>query len=479
MQRWQDKKWVKAQRICLDFNYTMAEFVGKKHGLAAEEIKALEGKVKEIHAQLLQKRKRGILAFYDLPYEEKEAGRLVKMGRKISRACRNFVVLGIGGSALGGTAIHRALDHSYYNLLSDSQRKGRPRLFFADNIDPDGFQGLLDILDPKETIFNVISKSGSTAETMSQFLYVQDRLIKKLGKDGHRSHIVVTSDPEKGPLRKIAEKEGYSSLAIPPNVGGRFSVFTPVGLLPAAVTGINISMLLAGARDMDKRCKVPNLRQNPAYLNATLYYLADTKKGKSIAVMMPYTNALYGIADWFRQLWAESLGKKTDLDGRPVSTGQTPVRALGVTDQHSQLQLYVEGPNNKLITFLVVEKFHKKIVLSKSFADVDGAGYLGGHSLNELIAVEQKATELSLTVNGRPNISIIVPEVNAFTLGQIFFMLEVQTVFAGGLYNINPLDQPGVEGGKQLAHGLMGRRGFEHKAKEFEERPKKSEKYII
>jgi glucose-6-phosphate isomerase len=290
---------------------------------------------------------------------------------------------------------------------------------------------------------------------------------------------VVTTDPEKGRLREIAEREDYLTFPVPAGVGGRFSVLTPVGLLPAAIAGIDIFMLLAGARDMDGRCRISNLWKNPAYLSAVLYYLADTKKGKPIAVMMPYADALYGVADWFRQLWAESLGKRTDLDGNIVSTGQTPVRALGATDQHSQLQLYMEGSNNKLITFLAVERFHKKISMPESFADVEGVGYLGGRSLNELIAVEQKTTELALTRNKRPNLSIIVPEVNAFTLGQLLFMLEVQTVFAGGLYHINPLDQPGVEEGKQFAYGLMGRKGFEHKAKEFAERPEKSEKYII
>lgn len=479
MKRWQDKKWVRAQRIHLDCNYALADFIGKKNGVAVQEIEALKSKAGVIHGQLLKKRKQGTLAFYNLPYEEKAVAGLARMGHRMAGTCRNFVVLGIGGSALGGVALHRALNHPYYNLLSDAQRRGRPRLFFADNIDPDGFQGLLDILDLKETIFNVISKSGSTAETMSQFLYVRGRLIKELGREGHRPHIVVTTDPERGGLREIAAREGYLSLPIPPQVGGRFSVFTPVGLLAAAVSGIDLSMLLAGARDMDKRCRVADPWRNPAYLNAILHYLADTKKGKTVAVMMPYLDALSSLADWFSQLWAESLGKKSDLDGRTVYVGQTPLRALGATDQHSQLQLYLAGPNNKLITFLVTEKFDKKMVLPKSFTAVEGVGYLGGHSLNRLMAVEQSATERALTTNQRPNISIVLPEVNPFTVGQLFFMLEVQTVFAGGLYHINPLDQPGVEEGKQWTYGLMGRRGFEHKAREFEERPEKSEKYII
>ncbi len=479
MKRSEDGKQQTSQRIRLDFSYAMAESIGAAHGIDKGEITALEPQAKAVHREMQKKRKQGNLGFLDLPYDEKETSRIAKLGRKIGKSCRNFCVLGIGGSALGGIALHRALNHPHYNLLPESARKNRPRIFFADNIDPDGFQGLMDILDLKETVFNVISKSGGTAETMSQFLYVRDRLARKLGKHGHRPHIVVTTDPAKGNLKEIADQEGYLRFSVPPAVGGRFSVLSAVGLLPAAVVGIDIAALLAGAADMDRRSSVPDLWRSPAYMNGVLYYLSAVRKGKNVAVMMPYADSLYGIAEWFRQLWAESLGKKMDLGGRPVSVGQTPVTALGATDQHSQLQLYMEGPNDKTVTFLVVERFRKDVAVPKSFPDVAGVGYLGGHSLNELISAEQRSTELALTRNGRPNMSVVFPEVNAHTIGQVLMMLQIQTVFAGGLYNVNPLDQPGVEEGKHFAYALMGRSGFDHKLAEFEARPEKHGKYLL
>lgn len=479
MNKKKDKGPDEAQRIRLDYSYAMSEYVTPDHGISPERVESLQSRIESVHTELNAKRDRKLLGFYDLPYSEKETSELAKAGRRIGKTCQNFVVLGIGGSALGGIALHRALNHPQYNLLAESVRKGKPRIFFADNIDPDGFQGILDLLDPKETIFNVISKSGGTAETMSQFLYIRERLIRKLGKESHRAHIVITTDPEKGNLKEIADREGYETFQVPPAVGGRFSALSAVGLLPAAVVGIDIASLLAGAREMDGRCNNPNVWQNPAYMNGAIYYLADVEKKKNIVVMMPYADSLHSIADWFRQLWAESLGKKLDLKGKPVWSGQTPVSALGATDQHSQLQLYIEGPNDKIITFLAVEKFRTKVSIPKAFPDMKGVAYLGGHSLNELISIEQKSTELALTRNFRPNNTIILPEINAFTIGQLMMMLEVQTVFTGGLYGVNPLDQPGVEEGKQFAYGLMGRSGFEDKRAEFEARPKKNERFFI
>ncbi|GAF90481.1 unnamed protein product, partial [marine sediment metagenome] len=272
----------------------------------------------------------------------------------------NFVVLGIGGSALGNIALQAALNHPYYNLLDKKTRGGMPRIFVMDNVDPEYFGGLLDIIDPKKTLFNLISKSGGTAEPMSQFMVVREILRKKLGAKA-KDHIIATTDKESGILREIVEKEDYESFVIPGNVGGRFSVFTPVGLLSAAMGGIDIAQLLAGAAAMDSRCSTASLTKNPAYRNAVVHYLADTKKGKSISVMMPYSNALYLIADWYRQLWAESLGKKFDVDKKVVNAGQTPIKALGATDQHSQAQLYVEGPNDKIFTLVGAEKYRREI----------------------------------------------------------------------------------------------------------------------
>jgi glucose-6-phosphate isomerase len=466
-------------RIKYDFNNMMSNVIGDEHGISEEIINTFSGKTKEIDLKLKEKRKRGEIQFFDLPYQKDIVKDINDYADYVSSRFENFVVLGIGGSSLGGIAVHKALNHPYYNLLSKSKRKGRLKLLFLDNIDPDTFTCLSDVIDFKLSCFNFISKSGSTAETNAQFLVIIERLKKMLGNENFKKNVVFTTDEKKGNFRKIANDEGIKSFIIPEGVGGRFSVLTPVGLLPSSVSGIDIEKLLEGAEKMDNICRNPDVWENPAYMNAILHYLLDVEKGKNISVMISYSDALFGMADWYRQLWAESLGKKYSLNGEVVNTGQTPVKALGVTDQHSQLQLYIEGPNDKVITFLGVEKFSSTVEMGFLYKEIEGLSYLSGHSMNELFHAEQIATETALTKNLRPNCSIVLPEINENTLGQVIFMLEVQTAFAGYLYNINPFDQPGVEEGKQFAYGLLGRKGFENKKTEIENRKRKIEKYII
>jgi glucose-6-phosphate isomerase len=199
-------------------------------------------------------------------------------------------------------------------------------------------------------------------------------------------------------------------------------------------------------------------------MNAVLQVLAYNTKKKPISVMIAYSDALRDVADWYRQIWAESLGKRLDLSGRVVHVGPTPVKALGVTDQHSQLQLYMEGPFDKVITFLTVGRFRSTVRIPAGFKHIDGLSYLGGHTLNDLMKAEGQATEFALTQARRVHTAIRLPEINPYTVGQLLFLLEVQTLYAGGLLGINPLDQPGVEASKEYTYGMMGRKGFEHKA---------------
>ncbi len=465
------------QSIRLDFSNMMSEFVGEERGITRKEIDELAPRASVIAADIDARRQAGELGFYQLPYDTEAAGAVTSLADSFQGKCDDFVILGIGGSALGATALFRALCHPLHNLISKSERGGRPRVFVMDNIDPATFKSVLDFINPKKAVFNVITKSGSTAETLSQFLIVRKMLADRIGKESVKEHIVVTTGS--GQLRTLAEREQYPLLSIPENVGGRFSVFSAVGLFPAAMFGADISELLAGARDMDERCRTNQLWQNPAYLSGALHYLADVKKGLNIAVMMPYSDALIQAAFWFRQLWAESLGKAKDLSGRAINVGQTPVAASGVTDQHSQLQLYSEGPFNKLITFLLVENHGQMMPIPPQPEHTEGIAYLGGHSLAELMTIEARSTQLALTKAGRSNMSLILPEINAFTIGQLLFLLEVQTVFAGGLYYVNPMDQPGVEASKQYIYGMMGRKGFEAKAREAREWQERKSPYTI
>jgi glucose-6-phosphate isomerase len=350
----------------------------------------------------------------------------------------------------------------------------------ADNVDPDGFKALLDILEVRKTLFNVISKSGGTGETMSQFLIIRDLLKKRLGNRKEKDHLVITTDPVQGVLRKIVETEQFPSFEIPSALGGRFSVLSAVGLLPAAMCGIDIEELQAGARDMAARCRTASPWENPAYLCACLSFLSYKQKKKSIRVVMPYADALKGIGDWFCQLWAESLGKRVNSKGREVWNGQTPVTALGATDQHSQLQLYMEGPGDKVFSFLGVKHYASLMALPKLYPKTDGLSYLGGHSLNRLIQAEMEATRLTLAKKGRPSLTITLPKINPFTIGQVMFLWELETYICGQLMGINPLDQPGVEEGKVLTYAFLGRKGFESQAQEGESLLKmENRKYIL
>ncbi len=472
------KEDIERSAITLDFNCVMADRIGPEHGIAESQMEELSPTIKAYSLETKKERNEGGMEFARLPHAPQQTVKeIVQAAADIRERFDNLVVLGIGGSALGTIALTTALKNPYYNLLPREERQA-PRIFVLDNVDPVQFHALLQHLSPHTTVFNVVTKSGSTAETIAQFLAVRDLMKEHLG-DEYVRHIVVTTDPEKGPLRKLCSEEKYLSFEVPPGVGGRFSVLSPVGLLPAAIIGIDIEELLEGAAFMARCCETDDLWKNPAYAYTAVNFLAHTKKHKSIVVMMAYAQALRDIADWFRQLWAESLGKKFATDGSVAHTGTTPVKALGTTDQHSQIQLYVEGPNDKLITFLEVKQFPEEVKIPGGLDDVEGMGYLCGHTMNELFAAELQGTRIALTEAQRPNATITLPAVTPHTVGQLLFMLELQTAMAGKLYRIDPFDQPGVEAGKVAAYALLARKGYEKRRKEIEAVPTPDNRYVI
>ncbi len=466
-----DQSWKEKMRIKLDVNNMFTNKVGEKHGFTKEEVNNYQEKVEKAHKNIQEAE----LGFMKLPYEQNEIIKeIVDLAEGYKGKYDNFVVLGIGGSALGNIALQTALNDPYHNYKGADY----PRLFVPDNVDPARFKSLLEILDLDKTMFNVISKSGGTAETMSQYLIARQAVAKEVGEDKLKEHFIATTSQDSGYLIEIARREGYKTFFIPENVGGRFSVLTPVGLVSAAFCGIDIEELLAGAAYMDDICNTDALWENPAYLNGVLQYLAY-EKGKPLSVMMPYVHALKDVADWYRQLWAESLGKEVDREGNIVNVGPTPIKAMGATDQHSQVQLYMEGPYDKVITFLEVQEYGAEIEIPKLYDDIHGVSYLGGHSLTELIKTEKNATELALTERGRLNETVVLPEVNEFTMGQLIFMLELQTALVGELFNIDAFNQPGVELGKHYTYGVLGRDGYQDKKEEYDNRPEKDEDLII
>lgn len=472
MNRYENKAWCESMRISVDYNNMMSEYVGER-GIKACELDSRANLYHEAaeHMEI----GRNNMKWRELPYNQQNAA-IKKCAQHIQANYENFVVLGIGGSALGPIAVQQALSHLRYNDLPSSKRNG-PKLYVEDNVDPERMASLIDVIDIEKTMFNVITKSGSTSETMSQLLFITALLKAKLG-DNWSKHIIATTDANRGNLIKIANANDIPTFFVPDGVGGRFSELCPVGLLAAAVCGIDIDELLAGAKYMDERCSEKDIYKNPAYMLAALEMLA-VKKGCNIGVLMPYADSLKYMADWYAQLWAESLGKTHDRDGNVVNAGQTPVKSLGVTDQHSQVQLYTQGPFDKVITFLGVDKYRCEVAIPHGFDEIPDVAFLGGHSFNELIKSEQLATEYAITKSGHLNKTITLPEVNAFTLGQLICLFELQTAFAGELLNINAFDQPGVEEGKNATYALLGKKGFDEKKKEIDARLPKSASYLI
>ncbi len=466
---------MKQKSLGFDFNNMMAERIGPQ-GLAYTEIEA-SGKLVAQAVEWFYGRARSKMDFFDLPAKPAVWKQSLALAQKLKGRFEDLVVLGIGGSALGTIALQAALNPWEYNY-DRRARRGRPRLWVLDNVDPERLGSVLSLVSPRKTLVNVISKSGTTAETSAQFLWIRAWLQKSLKKSWTKN-VVVTTDPAEGILRQIVRDEGLASLEVPPGVGGRFSVLTPVGLFPLAMVGIDVASLMAGAAHMRQRTLDENPWRNPARLYGLLQYLLY-QKGYRIQVMMPYADSLYPLADWFRQLWAESLGKRTDNRGQVVEIGPTPVKALGATDQHSQLQLYIEGPRDKTITFIRVEKFRRDLAIPKAYPKYGDLSYLGGHRFSDLLNAEARATAVALAKNGRPNCCFRLPEISPHVLGQLVFLLETATAFAGGLFNIDPMNQPGVEEGKRYAYGLMGRQGYENRKVEVEKFEARAlEKYIV
>jgi glucose-6-phosphate isomerase len=449
-----------SEPIVLDYR-RMLESGAAGRGIATDRLDSGAADFGAVHDAVTAAREAGELGFFELPYERRTVEQIRVFAEGVGQAFDTVVVLGIGGSALGTIALQNALLPPHWNELDGEGRDYFPRLYVLDNIDPSTIGPLLDRLDPRRTLFNVISKSGTTAETMAQFMIVRERLRQALDDDGYRGHLLFTTDPEHGVLRRIADAEGIATLPVPAGVGGRFSVLSAVGLLPAALVGIDVDALLAGAAAMDERCRSRDLFANPAGLFAALQFMADTRLHAPIHVMMAYSDRLYSMADWYRQLWAESLGKRLDRHGAEVHSGPTPVKALGATDQHSQVQLYIEGPYDKTITFLAAREPGMDLGIPRIYEDVPELGYLGGRTLGELLEAERQATSAALAEQGRMNMTIELPSIDAHALGQLFMMLQIATVYAGSFYDVDPLDQPGVELGKQLTFALMGRPGYD------------------
>jgi glucose-6-phosphate isomerase len=441
--------------IQLDEKNLLVSRVGEKHGVSGEAVSGATPAAMEALASFKKASEQGTYGFPHLPFQTSTIRSIMDHAKSVAGTYDTVCVVGIGGSALGAWALDCAM-HGPHPV----QAKTHPRLVVLDNVDPVFIQSALDSMNPKKTHVVVIAKSGSTAETVATFLIVQQWMVTKLGRKASQRISVVTSEG-RGDLKKLATEERYTTFHLPDNVGGRFSVFSAVGLLPAALIGIDIRKIAKGASAMTQQCWLPNLQQNVALRSALLHFLLLTKCGKTIQVAFPYSNQLWGAAFWFRQLWAESLGKARNRSGKLVNVGQTPVAALGTTDQHSQVQLYMEGPNDKVFTFWAVQKFAASGKIPKTKIGFESFDYLAGQSLAKLIDAERRSTATALAENQRPNCTFTLSRVDEENIGEFLQMMEFQTAFMGELLTINAFDQEGVELGKKFTFGLMGRVGYE------------------
>jgi len=433
--------------ITFNFDNCMAETIGEEHGITEKEWRRNEVAFAKAHETLCAWRESKDAIFFDMPKQTEMIGPFKEKAEEVRGGFDNMLVLGIGGSALGLSCLAKATLKPFYNMLDRGARGNTPRLFVCDNIDPETFSTLLSTLDPKKTFVNVISKSGGTTETMSQFAIARSWMESAMG-EGWKNNMLATTDPESGKLRTYADKHGMATFEVPPKLGGRYSVLSAVGLFPAACVGIDIEGVMEGALRMARSCENPDAERNPGYRIGAISHLLSLLKEKTVTVMMPYSDRLSLFGDWYAQLWAESLGKE--------GKGQTVVKSLGATDQHSQIQLFMEGPNDKVITFLGTDAFADSgKTIDEPFPSFE---YLKGRKLGDILNAERSATAQALANVSHPNMTATVDDVTPESIGELFMVYEVACAYCGALMEINPFNQPGVELGKKLTKEILQRR---------------------
>lgn len=397
------------------------------------------------------------LKWIDLP--QKQLKKVPEIQTFVENNVRNkvddVVVLAIGGSSLGAKAIVGALSDSQWNFMSKEQRNGYPRIHFVENIDPDKYSEVMDKLDLSKTMLVVSSKSGTTPETSATYLNAKERMFDavekgQISKDELKNHFVMITDnnPEKSILMQEAVKNGYKTYDVPDDVSGRYSLFSDSGIVPAAMVGIDIKSLLEGAVNMTKVCSdASNLKENPAANQALIHYL-EYKKGKDYSVIVPYSEKLSGLTDWYAKLWSESLGKKINKEGKTENLNHGAIRGMGAVDHHSQLQLWRDGKNDKVFTFINIKNFNKNVPIAKNSTSVpDKLGYMRDTSINKLISEEAKTAMKMLEKENRPVINIELPQINSYNLGALMQSFLFQTAVLGELegLGIDTYKQPAVD----------------------------------
>lgn len=442
------------------FDYSKAlSFFGE------HEITYLEDAVKVAHHSLHEKTGQGsdFLGWIDLPvaYDKDEFARILKSAEKIKNDSEVLLVIGIGGSYLGARAAIEMLNHSFYNSLSKEKRKTPQIIFIGKDISSTYMSDVIDFLGDKDFSINVISKSGTTTEPAIAFRIFRKLLEQKYGVEEARTRIYATTDKARGALKTLATEEGYESFIIPDDVGGRYSVLTPVGLLPIAVSGADITAMMEGAAAARTDFATSELKNNLAYQYAAVRNVLYNK-GKTIEMLINYEPGLQYFSEWWKQLFGESEGKD--------QKGIYPSSANFSTDLHSLGQYVQEGRRDIFETIVKVDKPRHELVIEAEENDLDGLNYLAGQTIDFVNNKAFEGTLLAHTDGGVPNLIVTIPEMNEYTFGYLVYFFEKACAISGYLLGVNPFDQPGVEAYKVNMFALLGKPGFEEKKAELESR---------
>ncbi|AYW44587.1 glucose-6-phosphate isomerase [Tetragenococcus koreensis] len=403
------------------------------------------------------------LGWIDLPenYDKEEFSRIKKAAQKIQSDSDVLVVIGIGGSYLGARAAIEFLQNSFYNTLPKEQRKTPQVVFAGNSISSTYLADLIEMIGDRDFSVNVISKSGTTTEPAIAFRVFKELLINKYGEEEANKRIYATTDRQKGAVKEEVDAQGWESFVIPDDVGGRFTVLTPVGLLPIAVSGADIDALMQGAADARKEYADPDLKKNEAYQYAALRNILH-RKDKAIEILVNYEPGMQYFSEWWKQLYGESEGKD--------QKGIYPSSANFSTDLHSVGQTIQDGTRNVFETVVKVEKPRKSVTIPTQDSDLDGLGYLQGKEIDFVNTKAFEGTLLAHTDGNVPNLLVKIPAMDEYTLGYVMYFFEIAVGISGYLNGVNPFDQPGVEAYKKNMFALLGKPGFEDLAKELNDR---------
>jgi len=448
--------------MTLDYTNCLASSIGATHGLTDAEIDTLVAKFPKHHENIEELRANGESSFFDLPSQDLNA--MQALVKQHKGKWENLVVIGTAGATIGPKSIAGALLPEHWNILTATARKKCPRAFILDNADPQSANELLAAIDPKKTLFYFISKSGNTAETNGVFMWLAEFLKKKVGKTALSKQVVLATTPERSFLSTVAEAEQIELIPIPDNLSGRFSVLHASSLFPVALLGIDYDGLLAGAKAMDERCRHDRAMENPAYMHSLIHYLLTRKRRKTLHSTMAFSNRLLGWVDWYNHLLAVSLGKMLNRKGKAVHVGPSPSQACGPAGCYGQMQLYQEGPFDKVTTFLTVTDHSTDLEIPALYEDNEGLNYLHGSKASTIMDQAYIGAAQVITDAGRPNMTIALDNVSPQSLGGLYFMLQLSTVMSAELYGIDAFNQPGVDANKQAIFAQLGRAGFEDKA---------------